>query len=368
MKKFTVLFSVIIVLFLISCQSAASEATATLAPTDPPATEVPVVALTATTEPTQEPAPTETEMVDPAALSANPWQWASFTSPVEQFDVEMPAAYLLNFAEDGTVQIVADCNNASGGYTVDGSSLTIKVGPMTMAASPSESRSDQFVQLLPDAAIYFFEDGNLYIDLMADGGTLEFIPASADTMGDDGEGAIADVLTANPWQWVSFTNPVEQFEVEMPESYQITFYDDGSLYLVADCNDALGSYTDNAGSMTTEFGPMTLAACPADSRSDQFVQLLMGAARYFFEDGNLYIDLMADGGTMVFTPVATQQAIFGTGIFWQWSSFTDPINGETAIEDGSYTLTVSDEGISVLSTPCRVAVAEHQLDGSTSGR
>ena len=36
--------------------------------------------------------------------------------------------------------------------------------------------------------------------------------------------------------------------------------------------------------------------------SDQFVNLLGSATIAFFEDGNLNIDLMADGGTMVFTP------------------------------------------------------------------
>ena len=47
---------------------------------------------------------------------------------------------------------------------------------------------------------------------------------------------------------------------------------------------------------------MTLAACAEGSRSEQFVNLLGNAAIAFFEDGNLYIDLMADGGTMVLTP------------------------------------------------------------------
>jgi hypothetical protein len=40
--------------------------------------------------------------------------------------------------------------------------------------------------------------------------------------------------------------------------------------------------------------------CPPESRSDQFVALLGGAAIFFFEDGNLIIDLMADGGTMIY--------------------------------------------------------------------
>jgi len=39
--------------------------------------------------------------------------------------------------------------------------------------------------LLPAGALYFFEGENLYIDLMADGGTMVFAPA------DEAEGAEA---------------------------------------------------------------------------------------------------------------------------------------------------------------------------------
>ena len=51
---------------------------------------------------------------------------------------------------------------------------------------------------------------------------------------------------------------------------------------------------------------MTAAACPPDSRSDQFVRLLGGAALYFFADGNLHIDLFADGGTHGLQPGAAR--------------------------------------------------------------
>lgn len=119
--------------------------------------------------------PAEAKPID--LLAAQPWQWVSFTNPVEQYALENPQNYVLTFNEDGSVNIVADCNNAAGSYTTDSKSLTIQVGPMTMAACPPGSRSDQFVKYLGFAANYFFQDGNLFIDLFADGGTLEFAPA-----------------------------------------------------------------------------------------------------------------------------------------------------------------------------------------------
>ncbi|MCB9118312.1 MAG: META domain-containing protein [Caldilineaceae bacterium] len=124
-------------------------------------------------------------------LAATPWQWVAFTSPVERFDVETPESYLLKFNADGTVAIVADCKFPLGNYTDDGGALTITVGPTTMELCPGESRADQFTGLLGGAARYFFEDGLLYIDLMADGGTMAFAPANPELLADDGEGAIA---------------------------------------------------------------------------------------------------------------------------------------------------------------------------------
>jgi amidase len=192
MKNRTIIaLSVVLLIALAACSSKGE-------PTTTPEPLFPTKAATAAPEPTAESAkdkPTatvEAEPVDTADLTSNVWSWLSFTNPVESFEVDKPADYLLTFDDDGTLDIKADCNNASGSYTTDGSSLTIQIGPMTMAACPTESRSDQFVQLLGGAANYFFEDGKLYIDLMADGGTMVFAPASDEAAtGGDGEGAMA---------------------------------------------------------------------------------------------------------------------------------------------------------------------------------
>ena len=42
---------------------------------------------------------------------------------------------------------------------------------------------------------------------------------------------------------------------------------------------------------------MTRAMCPPESRSDEFVQKLGFVTNFFFENGYLYLDTMADGGT-----------------------------------------------------------------------
>lgn len=42
------------------------------------------------------------------------------TSPVEQFEVEISLSYLVQFNDDATLNVVADCNNAAGSYQGEG--------------------------------------------------------------------------------------------------------------------------------------------------------------------------------------------------------------------------------------------------------
>ncbi len=106
------------------------------------------------------------------------WQWVSFTTPVAQSDIAEPGRYTILFNADGTANIQADCNVVLAQYTVDGSSISIIPGPTTLAACPPDSQDQLFVQSLSNAAIYFFQDGDLYLDLTADAGTMRFQPAA----------------------------------------------------------------------------------------------------------------------------------------------------------------------------------------------
>jgi len=105
-------------------------------------------------------------------------------------------------------------------------------------------------------------------------------------------------LTSTVWQWVEFTNPVEQFELNESQNYLVHFKEDGSLNVLADCNRGMGDYSDDQGALSV--GPIaaTRALCPGDSKGEDFIKYLAVGARYFFQDGDLFIDLMADGGTM----------------------------------------------------------------------
>ena len=248
---------------------------------------------------------TPTPAVTPAdltALTGTTWMWTGMTTPVQHTDIVVPQNYTLRFQDDGAVNIKADCNNASGSYKVEDESIQIEIGPMTRAVCPPGSYSDDFNKYLGSAANYFFKDGVLYIDLAADGGRMTFTPfeeiSAAAT-----EAPVSDPLLANPWQWTSFINPVEKYTVETPENYQLTFQTDGTVDIKTDCNLASGTYTTEGKKISISVGPMTMAACPPGSRSEEFIKYLGYAAIYFFQDGDLLIDLFADGGTMRFAPL-----------------------------------------------------------------
>jgi len=87
--------------------------------------------------------------------------------------------------------------------------------------------------------------------------------------------APSNAITNIVWQWTSVTNKPTQetTEVPDPQSYTITFRDDGTLNGVADCNNFTGTYTQEGGFFIT-LGAMTMAACGEDSLDQQYLQLL----------------------------------------------------------------------------------------------
>ncbi|MGW8225878.1 MAG: META domain-containing protein [Anaerolineales bacterium] len=105
------------------------------------------------------------------------WMWTEFQENNDTVThPNMPGNYTLEFMPDGQVAVQADCNRASGTYTVDGNQLDIEIMVSTMAACPEGSLADEYIQLLNDAVAYIREGDLLYIDIMMDAGTMKFFP------------------------------------------------------------------------------------------------------------------------------------------------------------------------------------------------
>lgn len=103
------------------------------------------------------------------------WQWVQTlynddrkVSPVDSKN------YTLQFREGGTINVKADCNMKGGTYSVEGNHLNIEITHSTMAACPDDSLGDEFARELSGAAIYFLQNGDLYLDLKYDSGTMKF--------------------------------------------------------------------------------------------------------------------------------------------------------------------------------------------------
>jgi heat shock protein HslJ len=229
-----------------------------------------------------------------SALIGQVWQLQTVRyNNDETLVIEEPERYTIEFLPEGAANIQADCNRAGASYIQNDSSLTIEIERITRVACPPDSVDDEFLRDLENAAIYFIRDGKLYIDLMADGGTMEFAPASAP----------ASDLVGIQWQLqqVQFNND-ELITIGDPSLYTLEFLPDDEVAVRADCNRAVGTYTQTGSQLSITLGPTTLAACPPGSFSDRYLQTLQGAAGYFIDDGNLYIDLKVDTGTMMFAP------------------------------------------------------------------
>jgi heat shock protein HslJ len=137
-------------------------------------------------------------------LTNVPWEWVSTTDPAQgTVAVNEPSRYVILFDDDGSAAIRADCNNVGASYTTDGSSISIVTGPSTMAACPPDSLDSQFLTQLTNAAIYFIEVGNLYLDQTADGGTMRFVPQgtpppASDAPAGEGEGQTFYLVSYGP--------------------------------------------------------------------------------------------------------------------------------------------------------------------------
>jgi heat shock protein HslJ len=96
---------------------------------------------------------------------------------------------------------------------------------------------------------------------------------------------VGNGLVGPTWRVTAVVTTVPAWQGVVPAAdslrYTITFANDGTAAIKADCNQVGASYTTTpGGSITITPGPSTLAACPADSMGQQFVQALSGVNSY----------------------------------------------------------------------------------------
>lgn len=143
-------------------------------------------------------------------------------------------------------------------------------------------------------------------------------------------------LTAAPWSWQQTQmNDGALFRPAKPEQYQLRFLPDGTLAIQADCNRAHAQYRLEESRLHLELGPTTLMACGEDSLGDRFLTQLGGASLVFVQDGQLFIDLKFDSGTMKFSPIEAGlgQALIGSR--WRATGYNNGRGALVSLVEGT---------------------------------
>ena len=103
------------------------------------------------------------------------WQWVNLTTPVEQVNVGAPDRYTVRFERTGRAAVRADCKRSATSYAASANrQIVLKPIALTPMMCPPGSLSDRFVKELSRGASYFLKDGDLFLELPVDSGTLRF--------------------------------------------------------------------------------------------------------------------------------------------------------------------------------------------------
>ena len=117
-------------------------------------------------------------MLPPPGLGGTSWQLVAFRSgDGTVLKPDDPSRYTIVFEPDGIFTARIDCNRARGGWKSSGRGRVEFGAAMaaTRAQCPPGSLHDLVMRQLPYVRSYVIRDRRLFLNLLADGGTFEFI-------------------------------------------------------------------------------------------------------------------------------------------------------------------------------------------------
>jgi heat shock protein HslJ len=231
--------------------------------------------------------------VQPLSLTGTYWQATGYNNGKGGFSSLLAGTQVSAvFNEDGKVSGSAGCNTYNATYQLDGDKITIGPAATTrmFCGEPAGIMEQEtaYLQALGKAASYQIQ-----------GEVLSLFDAEGTRQVE----YQANRLIGQVWQLaeIQYMNDTSKTPLD-PAQYTVEFLADGALNIKADCNNASGTYTVAEPSLSIVLGPMTLAACPPESLSDEFVKNLGIAASYLFEGDDLFIATQMDVAIMKFSP------------------------------------------------------------------
>lgn len=121
------------------------------------------------------PSPVQDERsTDPKMILDKTWQWISTTTPVEKIEASNPERYTILLSTEGRLQAKFDCNGGGGGYEISDGKLAFSPLISTRMACPEGTQDHLFMKDLQRVQSFFLHDGELYLELPMDSGTMRF--------------------------------------------------------------------------------------------------------------------------------------------------------------------------------------------------
>ncbi len=111
------------------------------------------------------------------ALTGVLWQWQRNVANDGSVTLspDHPENYTVTFLAEGRLAIQADCNRATGAWTVTGAGIDVAIGGVTRRGCPPGSLMQPFLDALDAAVSHGIHGGNLALAL-SDGGVMMFAP------------------------------------------------------------------------------------------------------------------------------------------------------------------------------------------------
>jgi heat shock protein HslJ len=213
-------------------------------------------------------------------VQGQPWQWQGTRHPDGSTMVpDDPRRYTIELQPGGGLSVHADCNVVLGAYVLDGSTLSIQLGPTTLVACPPGSLGDDFTRDLAAVTTHTRVDERLVFHLGSDGGEMTFTP-------------LPTLLEGPTWHLRAYNNGRDAVQ-SLLEGTRITasFGPGGQVSGSAGCNRYTGAYTRTGDRLA--IGPLatTRMLCDPPAVMEQeraFVSAMQAAAHVAFQGSEVW--------------------------------------------------------------------------------
>jgi heat shock protein HslJ len=221
---------------------------------------------------------------DDAASASAPTElagtnWVLSSAVIDDEDVASAGVAALDFGTDGNLSGTTGCNNFSGTYEQDGDTLSIELGPTTLAACTDDALTAQEKAIL---------EGLPKVESFRSTPQLELLDEDDDTL------LIYDPDTAGlegtSWTATGVNNGSAVESTNLTETISAEFRSGGVITGNSGCNEYNGTYaTSGSDGLAITNVAGTLKACdePAMTLEGQYLAALGNTATYELSGGTL---------------------------------------------------------------------------------